>query len=159
MNKHEQNKRIFKILGFILLGVGAVFAIVGFADFFSSFNSMHGMPTRFWCLFVGLPCMGVGGMLLGLGYHREMTQYIEKEKAPVVNEAAKDMTPAVKTVVSAVREGLSDDDKRICTCGTENTSDSVFCKSCGKRLVGTCSSCGAEIPPDAEYCPKCGSKL
>lgn len=158
MENHEKNKRLIKILGFILLGVGAVFTIIGFASFFETFYS-SGMPKNFWCCFIGLPCMGFGGMLLSLGYHREIARYMEKEHAPVVNEAAKDMSPAVKTVASAVKEGLSGGNKRICTCGTENDGDSIFCKSCGKRLVNSCSACGAVIPSDAEYCPKCGHKV
>lgn len=158
MEKHERNKRLIKIFGFILLGVGAVFTIIGFVSFFQSFFYSD-FPENFWCAIVGLPCMGGGGMLLSVGFRREIARYMEKEHAPVVNEAAKDMTPAVKTVVSAVKEGLSDDDKRICACGTVNDSESIFCKACGKRLVGTCASCGATVPSDAEYCPKCGKKL
>lgn len=158
MDKHEQNKRRLRIIGFILLAVGAVFAIIGFASFFRAMSG-GGMPELFWCCFIGLPTLGVGGMLLSLSYHREIAQYMEKEHAPVINEAARDMSPAVKTVASAVKEGLSNGNKRICTCGAENDADSIFCKSCGKRLVNTCSACGAVVPSDAEYCHKCGHKI
>lgn len=158
MDKHERNKRLFKIFGFVLLGVGAVFAIIGFSSFIDAFYTT-GMPKNFWCCIVGLPMMGLGGMLLSLGFKREIARYMEKEHAPVVNEAARDMTPAVKTVVSAVKEELSDDKKRICACGAENDDDSNYCKACGKKLVKDCAACGASVPPDAEYCPQCGSKL
>ncbi|MDE5547858.1 MAG: zinc ribbon domain-containing protein [Clostridia bacterium] len=158
MDKHEQNKRRLRIIGFILLAVGAVFAAIGFASFFGAMNG-GGMPKLFWCCFIGLPTLGVGLMLLSLSYHREIARYVEKEHAPVINEAAKDMAPAVKTVASVVKKGLSNEQKRICSCGTENDSDSIFCKACGKRLVGTCSACGAVVPSDAEYCPKCGNKI
>lgn len=158
MDKHEKNKRLFKILGFVFLGVGLILSIIGIASFFESFFYSD-WPQFFWCCFIGFPMMGVGGMLLSIGFNREIARYMAKEHAPVVNEAAKDMSPAVKTVASAVKEGLSNENKRVCSCGVENDSDSIFCKSCGKRLVNTCSACGAVVPSDAEYCPKCGSKI
>ena len=158
MEKHEKNKRRLRIIGFILLAVGAVFTVIGFASFFGAMSG-GGIPELFWCCFIGLPTLGFGGMLLSIGFHREIARYMAKEHAPVINEAAKDISPAVKTVASAVKEGLSNESKRICSCGAGNDSDSVFCKSCGKRLVSTCSACGAVVPSDAEYCPKCGSKI
>lgn len=159
MNQHEKTKRILKILGFIIAGLGLIFTIIGFVNFFSVFNSGEGMPDLFWCAMMGLPMLGIGISLLGVGFKREISHYMEKESAPVVNEAAKDMSPAVKTVASAVKEGISGSGKIYCTCGVENEKDSKFCKACGKALVKICPACGEVVDFDSAFCDHCGSKL
>lgn len=44
-------------------------------------------------------------------------------------------------------------------CGTENLSEAVFCKKCGKRLDGmsVCPNCGKLTPADGEFCIFCGA--
>ena len=158
MNSHNKIKLVLKITGGALLLVGAVFAIIGFADFFSAFNGT-GMPTKFWCCFVGLPLIGIGIGLLTAGFRREIMRYQKNESAPVVNEAAEDMSPAVKTVATAFREGFSGEGKRKCSCGCENDADSKFCKVCGKLLTLRCPHCGAAIAPDSIFCDECGKKV
>ena len=44
-------------------------------------------------------------------------------------------------------------------CGTDNPSEAVFCKKCGRRLDGmaVCQHCGNLTPADGEFCIHCGS--
>lgn len=158
MDGHQKIKLAFKIIGGILLAGGLAFAIVGFVDFFGAMDGT-GAPKKFWCLFVGLPLIFFGIALLAVGFRREIMSYQEKEHAPVVNDAAKDMKPAVKTIASAVKEGLNGEEKTVCACGAENGKDSRFCKACGKPLVRVCKECGAENDADSAFCDQCGKKL
>jgi len=52
-----------RIGGAIVLGIGLIFAISGFASFFSAFGSAS-PPKHFWMAFVG----ATGGALVTLGY-------------------------------------------------------------------------------------------
>ena len=53
MNNHENKKKTLKVLGAIILVIGLIFTIIGFASFFGSFG--RGFTRYFWCSFVGLP--------------------------------------------------------------------------------------------------------
>lgn len=46
-------------------------------------------------------------------------------------------------------------------CGTENPDESVYCKSCGKRLDGAtfCTSCGKQLASDSVFCNYCGKRI
>lgn len=46
-------------------------------------------------------------------------------------------------------------------CGTENPDESVFCKSCGRRLDGTtfCTACGKQLAADSVFCNYCGKRI
>ena len=158
MDQHKKVKRILQVVGITTLLIGIVFALIGFIDFFNALQ--EGMPERFWCLFVGMPLIGIGASLLGVGFKREVMKYMEKESAPVVNEAAKDMAPAVKTVAAAVKEAVSGSEKgKTCACGCENEADGKFCKNCGAPLECVCAHCGASVATDSMYCAQCGAKL
>lgn len=155
--KHEKVKKYLKIIGPILIGVGLIFAIIGFVDFFGSINSW-GQPTKFWCLFLGIPLIGVGLMITLIAYQREVSRYMKNESAPIINETAEDIKPAVKTFASAVKSAKLDG----CTCrecGAENEPDSNFCSECGAKLKIICPSCGEELNADSKFCDKCGYKL
>lgn len=46
-------------------------------------------------------------------------------------------------------------------CGSEISSDSVFCPICGKKQEieeRTCFACGKVLKEDVIYCPECGAK-
>lgn len=159
MNDHENTKKILKIAGGILLGIGAIFAIIGFIDFFTAIGEGGGMPQKFWCLFLGIPLCGVGGMLLSLGFKREIVRYSKNEVMPLINEASEEMKPAFQNVADAIRQG-TDGKINVCrTCGTANDAEAKFCKSCGKPLTITCPMCGEANTRDSNYCDNCGEKL
>jgi len=159
MDNHENTKKILKITGGVLLGIGAILAIVGFIDFFTTMGEGGGMPKRFWCLFLGLPLCGVGGALLSVGFRREIMRYGKNEAMPVINEASEELQPVFQNVAEAIKQGAEVKNNVCKTCGTANDGEAKFCKSCGKPLTITCPMCGESNMRDSSYCDNCGEKL
>lgn len=155
--KHERTKRILKIVGPIVAAAGLILAVVGFVSFFSSFGS-GGMPSLFWCAFVGMPVFVIGLGITFTAFRREIATYHKNESAPVINEFAEDIKPAVQSVASAVRETAAQD--AICpNCGEKNDADAKFCKNCGAALRKVCPDCGEQNDADAKFCKSCGKSL
>ncbi|KAA3607528.1 MAG: zinc-ribbon domain-containing protein [Planctomycetota bacterium] len=171
--RHQGAKSTLRVAGFGLLLVGGIFALIGFVDFFSSFNSM-GPPTKFWCLFVGLPLAALGLGMVKAGYMGEVSRYVAGETAPVLkdtfNYMAEGTQDGVEDLAEAVGRGLhgsraaSQDAKvvlRCHKCNQDNDADSRFCKQCGASLAKShpCSSCGELNDPDARFCDHCGQAI
>ena len=155
--KHERTKRILKIVGPIVAAAGLILAVVGFVSFFSSFGG-DGMPSLFWCAFVGMPVFVIGLGITFTAFRREIATYQKNESAPVINEFAEDIKPAVQSVASAVRETAAQD--AICPdCGEKNDADAKFCKNCGAALRKVCPHCGEQNDADAKFCKSCGKSL
>ena len=153
--QHKKIKKTLKIVGLSLLAVGAIFAIVGFVDFFAA----DGMPKLFWCLFVGLPCLAIGGMLTLFAHQQEIARYAKHESVPVINETAEELTPAVKSVVSAAKSAIDEETTLLCpSCGEKNDNDSKFCKNCGTAFSVVCPSCG-QATDAGKFCNHCGKEL
>ena len=156
MDNHEKQKQVLRIIGIVLLAVGAICAIVGFIDIFSTI-SRHEMSSKFYLAIIGLPLMGIGGGLTLFSFHREISRYVKDETVPVLNEAGKEIAPAVRAVANAVRDKTAE---VACPhCGEQNPAENTYCKMCGKPLVRKCPRCGAEVSSDSVYCGKCGTKL
>ncbi len=103
---YEEHNRpirsLLRTLGFILIPTGIIFALIGLVDFFSAFGGSN-PPTKFWCVFVGLPLVGLGLACLKAGYIRTIGKYVAGESLPVVTEsakyAAKELQPVFKDYV------------------------------------------------------------
>lgn len=156
--KHERTKRILKIVGPIVAAAGLILAVVGFVSFFSSFGS-GGMPSLFWCAFVGMPVFVIGLGITFTAFRREIATYHKNESAPVINEFAEDIKPAVQSVASAVRETAAAQDAICPDCGEKNDADAKFCKNCGAALRKVCPDCGEQNDADAKFCKSCGKSL
>lgn len=156
--KHERTKRILKIVGPIVAAAGLILAVVGFVSFFSSFGG-DGMPSLFWCAFVGMPVFVIGLGITFTAFRREIATYHKNESAPVVNEFAEDIKPAVQSVASAVRETAAAQDAICPNCGEKNDTDAKFCKNCGAALRKVCPDCGEQNDADAKFCKSCGKSL
>lgn len=169
--EHRETRKVLRVLGLILVAIGGLFMIVGFVDFFGAFGG-HGMPTKFWCFFVGAPLLGLGTFCLKLGYLGAVTRYVAGEVAPVgkdtLNYMARGTRGSIEEIAEAVGEGLREagdperaESVRCRRCSTENDADARFCKSCGEPLARPkpCESCGELNDPDAAYCDSCGTKL
>lgn len=152
--KHEKTKRTLKIVGIVLMAVGLVCDIVGFIDIFRAIHN-ESMPSVPFLLFIGLPMFGIGLILLIFGAHREIARYVKDESVPVINEASRELTPAVRAVVNAAKgETVS------CpACGANNEKDNAYCSACGKPLQKICPKCGSTQAGENAYCSKCGEKL
>ena len=156
--KHERTKRILKIVGPIVAAAGLILAVVGFVSFFSSFGG-DGMPSLFWCAFVGMPVFVIGLGITFTAFRREIATYHKNESAPVINEFAEDIKPAVQSVASAVRETAAAQDAICPDCGEKNDADAKFCKNCGAALRKVCPHCGEQNDADAKFCKSCGKSL
>lgn len=156
--KHERIKRTLKIVGPIVAAAGLILAVVGFVSFFSSFGS-GGMPSLFWCAFVGMPVFVIGLGITFTAFRREIATYHKNESAPVINEFAEDIKPAVQSVASAVRETAAAQDAICPDCGEKNDADAKFCKNCGAALRKVCPDCGEQNDADAKFCKSCGKSL
>ena len=141
---HNRTKNILKIIGIALLLIGFTCMIVGFVDFFNAFTNME-RPKLFWCLFIGLPLMGIGSGFSIFAFRREITTYTKQETLPVVEDT-------VSTLSNAING-------QRCACGQMNEATSNFCSACGQPLKKTCPTCGKEISTHDVYCSGCGNKL
>lgn len=118
------------------------------------------MPSLFWCAFVGMPVFVIGLGLTFTAFRREIATYHKNESAPVVNEFAEDIKPAVQSVASAVREADSAAQGAPCpSCGEQNDTDAKFCKNCGAALRKVCPGCGEQNDADAKFCDNCGHRF
>ena len=165
--QHNENKKRLRTIGIILLVLGVACIVTGFVDFVLATNLENARtPTLFFLIFLGSPMLFVGIVLLIFSYKKEIGTYIKNESVPVINEAANELKPAVKSVVSAFKEGLreggSQDEKaeRVCPhCGKHNDADHAFCAYCGKPFGKVCPVCGAKQDADDAFCGKCGTRL
>lgn len=152
--KHERTKRKLKIIGIIVAVAGLGFTVMGFVDMISS-TSKGEMPALFWGLIVGLPMLGIGGMLCLTGFRREITRYMKNESVPVINETGREIAPAVSAIAGAVK----DSEGNVCPhCGNPNDENAVFCRHCGGELLVTCPSCKEKVK-NGKFCDKCGKPL
>lgn len=153
---HESVKKKLKIAGACLLAAGLVCTVIGMTDFFAAFNSEgERMPKLFFMCFIGLPLIGLGVGMLIFGFKREILRYAKNESVPVINEVGEEISPAVKSVVSAAKGA----GKIVCSCGAVNAEGSKFCNECGKALYTVCPNCGAKTTPESKYCNECGTKF
>ena len=97
-NTNRPIRIILRIIGFILTPTGAIFLAIGLIDFFSAFGG-HGMPTKFWCAFVGMPLLGLGIFCLKAGFLGSIGKYIAGEGTPVVLESAKYMAYELRPTI------------------------------------------------------------
>lgn len=98
-----------RYLGALLLLIGMPFAITGFVSLFSAFGSF-GPPKYFWCAFVGLPLIGIGGILLKAGFIGAMSRYAADETTPNISRAARH---AAGEVAQEVMAEIRDDSRTI----------------------------------------------
>ena len=167
--RHTEVRSVLRVVGPALLLVGLILTVIGMASFFSSFGT-GGMPRYFWCAFIGLPLMGLGGGICKFAFLGSIGRYVAGEAAPVVkdtlNYVAEGTAPGIEKVARAVAEGISGKASGggsktviLChKCNEKNDADARFCKRCGAALAKTkkCPACGELNDPDARFCDECG---
>jgi hypothetical protein len=136
--KYVQGAKVLRRVGPAILLVGLIFAITAVVNLFTA----DGRPTLFWMGFVGLPLMFVGGVMCQFGFMGSVARYVASQGAPVAadtfNYMADETRDGVKTVASAVAEGVRDGmrGEKVCAkCGIRNDHDSRFCKGCGVAIA------------------------
>ncbi len=170
---HEQKRNALRAGGILLLVIGGIFMLVGLVDFFSAFGGMRA-PRLFWCFFIGMPLLFVGGAMTGYGFMGAVGRYVAGEGAPVakdtLNYVAENTQEGVKTVASAVGEGLRDGFSPAAPatatvpcpqCKHANASDARFCSQCGASLPQSvsCPKCGHRNAAEARFCDRCGAAV
>ncbi|HWB11093.1 MAG TPA: hypothetical protein VG826_17830 [Pirellulales bacterium] len=109
--QHEATRSFLRVGGLLVLAAGLLFTIIGMASFFSAFGG-GGPPRLFWCCFVGLPLLFVGGAMCMFGFMGAVARYTAAERVPVATDAisdiAEDTQGAVKTVARAITEGMKE---------------------------------------------------
>ena len=187
---HGPLRGVLRVAGPLIFLVGLIFMAVGLIDFFGAMtHSMRsgptfgggdtaGVPDKFWCLFVGMPLLAVGGWLTMAGFAGAIARYAASETAPVgkdtFNYLARGTREGVTELVGGVADGLrggagraggaeaGDEGGVACgKCGTKNDAGSRFCDQCGQPLPLEirCPSCQAVNDADARYCDGCGAAL
>jgi hypothetical protein len=109
--KHKETRSFLRVAGLVVASVGVIFLIVGMASFFSAFGGGDS-PRLFWCCFVGVPLLFVGGVMCMFGFMGSVARYTAAEHVPVATDAINDLAEgtqgAVKTVARAVAEGVKE---------------------------------------------------
>lgn len=169
---HRGTRDTLRVIGPVIGVVGLGFVIVGLVSFFSAFGG-SGPPRLFWCAFVGMPLMFVGGVMTSYGYMGKVMRYGAQETAPVVkdtfNYMAHGTSDGIKTVASALGQGLregglvgggSQTMVRCHKCNALVPDGAKFCSQCGQTLGKTkpCPSCQELNDPDAKFCDNCGHR-
>jgi hypothetical protein len=128
MNKQKLTKLLLAIIGCTLLITGIALSAIGFANFGNFDNNLFSLT------FIGLPCIAFGIGIIVFSFSQNIARFIKNEHAPVINEFAEEISPAIKTYTSAVKDGLTEQDTKLCTCGNKNPKDAAFCNKCGAKL-------------------------
>ncbi len=165
---HNEKRALLRVIGPVVLGIGILFTVVGIGSFFASFGSF-GFPRYFWCAFVGMPLMGIGGLICKFAFLGTVTRYVANEVAPVgkdvINYLADGTKDAVRDVSAAISEGISSGQNdheveivRCHKCNENNDAAANYCNGCGASLSKSvaCPKCGELNDPDARYCDNCG---
>jgi hypothetical protein len=109
--RHKGRRSFLRVAGPLVAAVGLIFLIIGMASFFSAFGG-GGSPRLFWCCFVGMPLIVVGGGMCMFGFMGAVARYGAAEQAPVATDAINDLAEgtqgAVKTVARAVADGVKE---------------------------------------------------
>jgi hypothetical protein len=109
--QHKGARSFLRVTGPLIAGAGLIFLIIGMTSFFSAFGG-GGPPRLFWCCFVGMPLLFVGGVMCMFGFMGAVARYTAAEQVPVatdaINDLAEDTQDAVKTVARAVAEGVKE---------------------------------------------------
>ena len=171
-NQYSGLRGALRVMGPLVVIVGVIFMIVGFVDFFGAMNSRSfGGPRLFWCFFVGMPLIAIGGAMTKFAYLGSIFRYISGETSPVArdtfNYIADGTTDSIKNIATAVGSGLREVGVggriviRCHKCNAENPADAKFCNRCGAELGKTipCPECNELNDPDARFCDNCGKPM
>ena len=170
---HGSIRDVLRIVGPLVAVVGLIFIVIGLVSFFSAFGG-SGPPKYFWCGFVGMPLLFVGGVMTSMGFMGKVARYQAQEMAPVAkdtfNYMAEGTKDGVRTMAGAIGQGLSrggfnlgggaQTKVRCHKCNALVDADAKFCDQCGQALGKSkaCPSCNELNDPDAKFCDNCGFK-
>ena len=97
--KHKATRSFLRVAGPAIAAVGLIFLIIGLVNFFSAFNG-GGAPRLFWCFFVAIPLLFVGGVMCQFGFMGAIARYAAAEQVPVATDAANDLAEGTQDAVT-----------------------------------------------------------
>lgn len=104
-------RNLLRVGGLTLLSLGGLLLVIGMWSFFSAFGGFE-PPRYFWCAFLGLPMMPIGGAMTMLGFLGSIQRYVAGEVLPTqvdaVNYVGRETQPGVKAMAEAVTDGVLD---------------------------------------------------
>lgn len=170
---HQRKRARLSALSLILLLVGVPILLFGVYSFGSGFfttreeffaNSSQVMDQSKRFGFVGIVCIGIGGMFSALGikilffsHAGKIARYAAGELTPIAHDVGKSLAPTIGEIVKQAR---GDDGRVLCgKCDTGNNANASFCDGCGAKLATCCSSCGAQNDMRASFCDQCGGQV
>jgi hypothetical protein len=107
--QHSNIRGILRVGGLVVAGLGLFFTLVGVGSFFAAFGSFE-PPRYFWCAFIGLPLIFVGGAMCLFGFLGAFQRFVAGEFAPVAkdvfNYMGENVQPGIKAVAQAAAEGV-----------------------------------------------------
>ena len=181
---HRPLRNALRVVGPVLIVIGLGFMLVGLLDFFTTaaqsirsgpgFGPSSGFPTKFWCLFVGMPLLAVGAWLSMAGFAGSFLRYAASESSPVAKDSfnylAQGTGPGVQELSRNIATGIRgaiDDEPAVAepiacpACGADNDPGSRFCDQCGANLPAElpCPACQTLNDADAKFCDHCGEAL
>ena len=90
----DGQRTLLRTAGLVLTAVGAVFMVIFITDFLGmAENPGHGFPSRIWCMFVGVPLVGIGLALLKVGFLGPVARYVAGEVVPVAKDSLEALSP------------------------------------------------------------------
>ena len=167
-SQHTGARAVLRVVGPCLVVVGLIFMIVGMVSFFSAFGGSR-PPRYFWCAFVGMPLLFVGGCTCWYAFMGAIGRYVVNEVAPVGKDAVNYMADGTKDSIgglaAAIGEGFLGGAGtkevhvlRCHKCNEDNEVSAKFCKECGAAITKSksCDGCGELNDADARFCDNCG---
>ena len=167
---HIKLRNKLRIIGPIVMGFGGLLIVTGIINLIIAIAN-EDVPWLFWCIVLGIPTLGVGGMITQFAFIGAVTRYVAGESAPVgkdtFNYMAKETQPGVRDITTAIREGLTEpqagtSNTVACSqCHHPNDADARFCDQCGNEMITNkrCTNCNNENDLDARFCDNCGKAL
>ncbi len=159
LDENSKVRKVFRILGPVLLGVGALFTIIGVIGIFT------GQFFMFFFAFIGMPLDFIGSVLTALGYMGAVARYTASQSAPVAKDVANYMmdntSQSAASFAGKVAQEIKAEPKPVTClhCGEVAHLGAVFCDRCGKPLAIICPKCNESNDQNARYCQKCGEPL
>lgn len=162
---HREIRKVLRVVGPLVLGMGLLFLVIALVDFFMAFGGAE-PPKLFWCGFIGVPLLAFGGMICNFAFMVSISRYTANEIAPVgkdvVTYMADGTKDAMRDVAAAVAAGFKTGApaSKCPACNCSNDVSANFCKSCGRALPKFKNyECGEVNEADARFCDECGKEL
>lgn len=128
-----ENRRLLQTGAVLCWIVGAILLVIGFIDFFASFNTRNA-PTKFWMFFLGMPFLIAGSFMGRFGFAKPVSEIFATETAGAIHVTA-------SAAGAGLREGLGGPlgssptiRVRCRTCGFLESEDARFCSGCRAEM-------------------------